>query len=451
MSAKGAAGRERTPSTTATTEEAPWHRTIPLRAPRHPTPSAPGRLAARYGVPVAVIGVAAATIGLVPALAAGGDPDLPEVTAQELVEKIAASETGQFSGTVKVSVDLGLPSFGGLDLSELAGSLGAEGEDGKDGKGGSTATPEEKLTSLASGTHTLRVAGDGPDRQKLTFVDGADEYSLIRDGDQAWAYDGSTGEALHTRDAGAKGDRPADDHVSDMSPKELATQALDAADETTRVTVDGTTTVAGRDAYRLALTPKDSGSTVKAVRIAVDAETGTPLKFTVAPSDGGKAIVDALLQDRLRPSVHRHLRPAEGRQDHRDEGTRPGQGRIRQGRQGRRPRHGPQVPQGRRGSPQLPARPLADLASAEGTEIHGKGWASVAELTFPKGEGLPAAGSGSDAPGGLTLDSLGKKVKGDFGTGTLFSTRVVNALVTDDGRAFVGAVTPEKLTEVAGK
>ncbi|MGW9504213.1 LolA family protein [Streptomyces albidoflavus] len=417
----------------------------------------PGRLAARYGVPVAVIGVAAATIGLVPALAAGGDPDLPEVTAQELVEKIAASETDQFSGTVKVSVDLGLPSFGGLDLSELAGSLGAEGEDGKDGKGGSTATPEEKLTSLASGTHTLRVAGDGPDRQKLTFVDGADEYSLIRDGDQAWAYDGSTGEALHTRDAGAKGDRPADDHVSDMSPKELATQALDAADETTRVTVDGTTTVAGRDAYRLALTPKDSGSTVKAVRIAVDAETGTPLKFTVAPSDGGKAIVDAGFSkiDFTRPSTGTFAPPKDAKITETKE-LAPGDatpGKDASGKDAKGDAHAmaPKSPKdAEEALNSLPA-PLAGLASAEGTEIHGKGWASVAELTFPKGEGLPAAGSGSDAPGGLSLDSLGKKVKGDFGTGTLFSTRVVNALVTEDGRAFVGAVTPEKLTEVAGK
>jgi outer membrane lipoprotein-sorting protein len=425
-----------------------------------PAPDAkrrPGRLAARYGVPVAVIGVAAATIGLVPALAAGGDPDLPEVTAQELVEKIAASETDQFSGTVKVSVDLGLPSFGGLDLSELAGSLGAEGEDGKDGKGGSTATPEEKLTSLASGTHTLRVAGDGPDRQKLTFVDGADEYSLIRDGDQAWAYDGSTGEALHTRDAGAKGDRPADDHVSDMSPKELATQALDAADETTRVTVDGTTTVAGRDAYRLALTPKDSGSTVKAVRIAVDAETGTPLKFTVAPSDGGKAIVDAGFSkiDFARPSTGTFAPPKDAKITETKE-LAPGDatpGKDASGKDAKGDAHAmaPKSPKdAEEALNSLPA-PLAGLASAEGAEIHGKGWASVAELTFPKGEGLPAAGSGSDAPGGLSLDSLGKKVKGDFGTGTLFSTRVVNALVTDDGRAFVGAVTPEKLTEVAGK
>ncbi|MBT2880433.1 DUF2092 domain-containing protein [Streptomyces albidoflavus] len=420
-----------------------------------PAPDAkrrPGRLAARYGVPVAVIGVAAATIGLVPALAAGGDPDLPEVTAQELVEKIAASETDQFSGTVKVSVDLGLPSFGGLDLSELAGSLGGEG---KDGKGGSTATPEEKLTSLASGTHTLRVAGDGPDRQKLTFVDGADEYSLIRDGDQAWAYDGSTGEALHTEDAGAKGDRPADDHVSDMSPKELATKALDAADETTRVTVDGTTTVAGRDAYRLALTPKDSGSTVKAVRIAVDAETGTPLKFTVAPSDGGKAIVDAGFSkiDFARPSTGTFAPPKDAKITESKE-LAPGDATPGKDAKGDAHSKAPKDTEAAKDAEEalnsLPA-PLAGLASAEGTEIHGKGWASVAELTFPKGQGLPAAGSEADAPGGLSLDSLGKKVKGDFGTGTLFSTRIVNALVTEDGRAFVGAVTPEKLVEVAGK
>ncbi|MEU6112253.1 DUF2092 domain-containing protein [Streptomyces albidoflavus] len=423
-----------------------------------PAPDAkrrPGRLAARYGVPVAVIGVAAATIGLVPALAAGGDPDLPEVTAQELVEKIAASETDQFSGTVKVSVDLGLPSFAGLDLGELAGSLGAEGKGGKDGKGGSTATPEEKLTSLASGTHTLRVASDGPDRQKLTFVDGADEYSLIRAGDQAWAYDGSTGEALHTEDAAPKGDRPADDHVSDMSPKELATQALDAADETTRVTVDGTTTVAGRDAYRLALTPKDSGSTVKAVRIAVDAETGTPLKFTVAPSDGGKAIVDAGFSkiDFTRPSAGTFAPPKDAKITESKE-LAPGDAAPGKDAKGDAHAKAPKDAEAAKGAEEalnsLPA-PLAGLASAEGTEIHGKGWASVAELTFPKGQGLPATGSGADAPAGLSLDSLGKKVKGDFGTGTLFSTRIVNALVTEDGRAFVGAVTAERLVEVAGK
>ncbi|MET8299367.1 EamA family transporter, partial [Streptomyces sp. NPDC005180] len=90
------------------------------------------------GGPVAVAGVAAATIGLVPALAASGDPDLPEVTAQQLIEKMAASDVEQLSGTVKISTDLGLPSLGGL-AGDAASSFAPKGEDG--GEGGSAASP----------------------------------------------------------------------------------------------------------------------------------------------------------------------------------------------------------------------------------------------------------------------------------------------------------------------
>ena len=87
------------------------------------------RKAARYVVPVAVLGVAAATIGLVPAFAGSGDPDLPDITAQQLIEKIAASDVQQLSGTVKISTDLGLPNLGGLE-SSLGGGVG-----GRDGVG----------------------------------------------------------------------------------------------------------------------------------------------------------------------------------------------------------------------------------------------------------------------------------------------------------------------------
>ncbi|RBL83792.1 DUF2092 domain-containing protein, partial [Streptomyces cavourensis] len=124
------------------------------------------RKAARYIVPVAVAGVAAATIGLVPALANSGDPDLPKISAQELIEKIAASDEEQLSGTFKISTDLGLP------LDGLAGSLlSGAGEDG--GKG--AAAPEDKLMELTSGTHTLRVAVDGPEKQRLSILGKASE------------------------------------------------------------------------------------------------------------------------------------------------------------------------------------------------------------------------------------------------------------------------------------
>ncbi len=138
----------------------------------------------------------------------------------------------------------------------------------------------------------------------------------------------------------------------------------------------------------------------------MDAETGTPLKFTVAPSDGGKAIVDAGFSkiDFARPSTGTFAPPKDAKITESKE-LAPGDAAPGQGRQGltptpRLPRlpRTPRPPRARR-KPSTPSPPpLAGLASAEGTEIHGKGWASVAELTFPKGQGLPAAGLGGRTP-----------------------------------------------------
>ena len=47
------------------------------------------------------------------------------------------------------------------------------------------------------------------------------------------------------------------------------------------------------------------------------------------------------------------------------------------------------------------------------------------------------------------LDALGDKVSGDFGSGTVFKSRLVNALVTDDGTVYVGAVTKDALVKAA--
>ncbi|BFO14374.1 hypothetical protein SHKM778_07620 [Streptomyces sp. KM77-8] len=150
------------------------------------------RRAARYVVPVTVIGVAAATIGLVPALADSGDPDLPEITAAQLIEKIAQSDVERLSGTVKITTDLGLPNLGGLENSLTSGAMG-RGDDG-----GSSADPSARLTELASGTHTLRVAVDGPDRQKLSLLENAAEYSLIHNGKDVWGYDSGSNEVYHS-------------------------------------------------------------------------------------------------------------------------------------------------------------------------------------------------------------------------------------------------------------
>ncbi|WP_217568279.1 DUF2092 domain-containing protein [Streptomyces sp. GbtcB7] len=377
------------------------------------------RKAARYVVPVAVVGVAAATIGLVPALADSGDPSLPKITAEQLIEKIAKSDVQQLSGTVKVSTDLGLPSLGGLESGMLSGATR--------GSGGSSADPQSKLMELASGTHTVRVAADGPDKAKVSVLENAAEYSIIHNGNDVWAYDSKSNEVYHsTAPAAEKGQEKAPKDVP-TTPKELADEALKSVDDTTSVTVDGTAQVAGRDAYKLLIKPKQSGSRVGAITVAVDAKTGVPLKFTLVPTSGGAAVVDAGFTQVA------FAKPAASTFDF----TPPKGAKVTEGKDSKDSK----APES------APSR--GDLGKGlDGLKTIGKGWSTIAEFDTG-GQGMP---SGSSSEGGNVsgfLNSLGDHVKGKFGSGTVFSTRLVNALITDDGKVYAGAVTKDALVKAA--
>ncbi len=84
-----------------------------------------------------------------------------------------------------------------------------------------------------------------------------------------------------------------------------------------------------------------------------------------------------------------------------------------------------------------------------GLNVLGKGWTSIATIKGD-GSGLPSGkdqGAGGDA--GKFLDSIGEKVNGSFGSGRVFSTRLVNALITDHGTVYVGAVDKQALIDAA--
>ncbi|WP_392964128.1 outer membrane lipoprotein carrier protein LolA [Streptomyces sp. LN245] len=395
------------------------------------------RKAARYVVPVAVVGVAAVTIGLVPALADSGDPDLPKVTAQQLIEKIAESDVQQLSGTVKISTDLGLPDLGGLESGLLSGAA--------EGHGGSSADPQSKLLELASGTHTLRVAADGPDRGKVSLLDNAAEYSVIHNGKDVWGYDSKSNEVFHSTSAesehageGPKGKAPRD---VPATPKDFAEEALKAVDDTTSVTVDGTAHVAGRDAYKLVIKPRQSGTTVGAISIAVDAKTGLPLKFTLTPASGGAAVVDAGFTqvDFSRPAASTFaFTPPKGAKVTEGDELKGAKGGTSKGDEPKDLKKA--WPKGHEGT--------AD--GVGGPKTIGEGWNSIVVLDTG-GEGMPSGASGSTGNSDVDgfLNSLGDHVKGKFGSGTVFSTRLVNALITDDGKVYAGAVTKAALVKAA--
>ncbi|WP_030710229.1 LolA family protein [Streptomyces sp. NRRL F-2580] len=395
------------------------------------------RKVARYAVPVAVAGVAAATVAMVPAFANAGGPDLPKVTAQQLIEKVAASDVQQLSGTAKISTDLGLPKI-------------ATGLLGGGGVAGGSANPEDKVAQLANGTHTFRVAADGPDRQKLTFLDGKDEYSLIHNGDDVWGYDSKSNEVFHEKDPqsgkDAGKDKGKDHKTADRlaaSPQKMAEELLKAAGPTTDVSVGDTAQVAGRDAYQLVLKPKQSGSTVGSVQIAVDAKNGVPLRVQLLSSQGGKPIVDAGFTkvDFAKPAADTFaFTPPKGAK------LTEGVDEAGKGDKGE-------------GFKALESFPGLDglLGGPNGrgdVKVLGEGWATVARIDSGAGKGLKDfenSANDKNAPKGAKqfLDSLGDKVTGKFGEGRVLSTRLVNALVTDDGKVYVGAVTKDALVKAA--
>ncbi|GLV94934.1 MULTISPECIES: LolA family protein [Streptomyces] len=391
------------------------------------------RKAARYAVPVAVAGVAAATVAMVPAFANAGGPDLPKVTAQQLIEKVAASDVEQLSGTAKISTDLGLPKI-------------ASGLLGGGGVAGGSANPEDKVAQLANGTHTFRVAADGEDRQRLTFLDGKDEYSLIHNGDDVWGYDSKSNEVFHEKaspsDKAGKGagkEHKTGDRLT-ASPQKLAEEILAAAGPTTDVSVGETAQVAGRDAYQLVLKPKQAGSTVGSVQIAVDAKNGVPLRVQLLSAQGGKPIVDAGFTkvDFAKPAADTFtFTPPKG-------------AKVTEGADG----HGKGDKDG--AFKALESFPGLDgLAGGPGgkgdVKVLGEGWATIARIDSGAGKSLKDLENDKNAPKEAKqfLDSLGDKVNGSFGEGRVLSTRLFNVLVTDDGKVYAGAVTKDSLVKAA--
>jgi outer membrane lipoprotein-sorting protein len=211
----------------------------------------------------AVAGIGLVGAGLYPALASDGGPDLPELTAEELLAKIAASETEQLTGTVRMDVGVNIPGLGGI-----AESFGG---------------PAGRLASLATGSSTLRVAVDGPERQRLAIADGSEEFSVIHNDGEVWMYDSASNTVYHAEvpeDAVTEAE-PHELHDLGLTPQDAAQKVLAEANEHADITVAGTAKVAGQDAYQLLVEPVNAEGGVESVLIAVDAETGVPLAVTV--------------------------------------------------------------------------------------------------------------------------------------------------------------------------
>ncbi|HYO39387.1 MAG TPA: hypothetical protein VER39_07000 [Nocardioidaceae bacterium] len=340
-------------------------------------------------------------VGLLTATARGG---LPERTAAQLLVDVQRARLDGLSGTIVQNAELGLPSLPGI--------------------GGSGSSD---LTSLISGSHTLRLWYAGPNRVRLALLGSLGESDLVRNGRDLWVWSSTKGSATH-HDVPLSEDAPTSlASVSPVTPQQAAEAALDAVSPSTKVTTDGTAVVAGRSAYELVLEPRDTRSLVTSVRIAVDGRTHVPTRVQVFADGVSKPAfsVGFTSFDPSRPdaSVFRFNPPP---------GTKVEEGSS----MGRAPHAGPLSGPG----------PLSGLLTGE-PQVVGTGWTSVLVAKVAPELTSASGGSGRNGEDGPAAGVLGMlpEVSGSWGSGRLLRGTLFSALVTDDGQVVIGAVRPELL------
>jgi outer membrane lipoprotein-sorting protein len=363
------------------------------------------RPALRWLVPsaaaVVIIGGGAAAGTIV----ANADPSLPDRSAAQLLVDVQNAKVDGLSGTVVQSADLGLPA--------IAGVTGGQGD--------------ADLTRLVAGSNTARVWYAGEDKVRLALMGTLGETDVIRNGSDVWMWSSRSKEATHLTFPGDPKKQPAAlPSGVPQTPQEAADKALAAIDPTTVVTTTGAAKVAGRDAYELVLSPRDTASLIGQVRLAIDAKEHIPLRVDVYAKNANSPAVRVAFQQIsfATPDPQQFVfnpppgtkvnesTPADVEKKHEE---------IEKKAEAQKP------------------------AMTDEPKVTGKGWTSVIQAQVPKS----ASGNKEGAQIQGVIDSL-PKVSGTWGSGHLLSASLFSVLVTDDGRVLAGAVTPETLYQAAG-
>ncbi|MFI7641203.1 outer membrane lipoprotein carrier protein LolA [Nonomuraea sp. NPDC049400] len=379
----------------------------------------------RWGVPIAAAAVIGAAIGAGPVIAAvSGDPVLPERSAQQLLADAVAATSKEggippMSGTVQQTASLGLPAL--------------------------PQTGEASPLSLLSGSHEVKVWYGAKDKLRVAMPTQLNETNLIVNGDQAWYWESATNTATKVSiKAGTEQQHKAPTpQPTDLTPQQVAERLLANVGQHTAVRVINTAEVAGRPVYQLVLAPKDAGSLVQEIRIALDGETYVPLQVQVYAKESAEpAFQVGFTQVTFTPPAEENFTftpPAGAKVEEKTLGADMSQGAEQR------------------------AEHAKDVAGR--AKVVGQGWTTVAVVPFSlsdlkAGTATPSDSRQSADPGAgpstdpsALVDSVLKSatpVSGAWGSGKLIKTKLVTALLTDDGRLLVGAVTPEEITKAAG-
>ena len=363
--------------------------------------------------------------------------DLPDLSPQQVMVLMQGTDVTEFSGTIVKSSNLGLPT---LEFSSMMS------ED-------SIAQMEEKMPAemadfvpaviesntltqaieLISGSHTIRVYVSGQDKLRAQILDPMSQRDLIVNGNEFWVYDAKMATALtgtvdieadpaKQAEAEQKALDYADSIALDLSsPEAIADYLVSMVDETSQIQVGKDHSVAGRSAYQLIISPDSPNSLVASAAVSVDSETGMPLKVEIFSTTQVEAAMTVGFESISFGSVDQGLfsfTPPAGTSVE----TFDADELIAT-------LDGYEKPEGYVSDYEVPAEP----------EVLGSDWDSVVHLAA-----LPA-----DIPQDLMATELFADMLTEVPGGKVFSTPLVNVLLTDSGEVYMGAVTIDYLLSLA--
>jgi outer membrane lipoprotein-sorting protein len=352
---------------------------------------------ARWAIPAGALVITGGVMAGSLITVAQAAPGLPARTPAQLLAEVADSVTPPLTGTVVETASFGLPALP------------------------ATGNPTS-LSSLLTGSHTVRVWYSSPGHFRLAVPQSLSETDVIRTGGTAWLWQSTLNKVtkftLPAQSAAPVPNQP-------LTPQQAAQQVLAAVGPTTTVGVASNVTVAGQAAYALILAPKDARSLVGQVQIAIDGRNGVPLRLQVFARGASSPAFQVGYTD-----IH-FVTPAPA-----DLSFTPPPGakvtQVNLASGGAAPGHGNAAPN---------------------ASTIGSGWLTVLKLpssALTPGTPGPSNRTAGDSAAVLrALLASATPVHGAWGSGRLLRTSLVSVLITDAGSTFVGAVEPSVLYAAA--
>ena len=363
--------------------------------------------------------------------------DLPDLSPQQVMVLMQGADVTEFSGTIVKSSNLGLPTleFSSMmsedSIAQMEEKMPAEMADFVP-----SVIESNTLTQaieLISGSHTIRVYVSGQDKLRAQILDPMSQRDLIVNGNEFWVYDAKMATALTgTIDIEADPAKQAEaeqkvlDYADSIaldlsSPEAIADYLVSMVDETSQIEVGKDHSVAGRSAYQLIISPDSPNSLVASAAVSVDSETGMPLKVEIFSTTQVEAAMTVGFESISFGSVDQGLfsfTPPAGTSVETFDAD-----------ELMATLDGYEKPEGYVSDYEVPAEP----------EVLGSDWDSVVHLAA-----LPA-----DIPQDLMATELFADMLTEVPGGKIFSTPLVNVLLTDSGEVYMGAVTIDYLLSLA--